>query len=269
MDILEEIVAYKRQEIAERQMYVPMHQLWELVRPRLDDETSSMSRRLRQSPTGLIAEFKRKSPSLGWIHQDAKAADITLGYQRGGATAVSILTDTHYFGGYDEFVQQARVAGLSLPVLYKNFIIDEYQIFEARMLGADAVLLIARILSPAQLLEYAFRAWEIGLDVLVEVHDEADMRAALATPAEFIGINNRNLQTFTTSIENTLELLPRAEESRTFISESGIFSAADARRLQEAGCGGILVGEGLVRADDVAEMTRRLAEPCALAKESA
>lgn len=182
MDILEEIVAYKRQEIAERQMYVPMHQLWELVRPRLDDETSSMSRRLRQSPTGLIAEFKRKSPSLGWIHQDAKAADITLGYQRGGATAVSILTDTHYFGGYDEFVQQARAAGLGLPVLYKNFVIDEYQLFQAKYCGASAVLLIAACLSKEECTRFVGLARQLKLEVLLELHDERELDYVDAEP---------------------------------------------------------------------------------------
>lgn len=202
MDILEEIVAYKRQEIAERQMYVPMHQLWELVRPRLDDEAVSMSRRLRQSPTGLIAEFKRKSPSLGWIHQDAKAADITLGYQRGGATAVSILTDTHYFGGYDEFVQQARVAGLSLPVLYKNFIIDEYQLFQAKYCGASAVLLIAACLSKEECTRFVGLARQLKLEVLLELHDERELDYVDAEP-DMVGVNNRHLGTFVTDVNQS------------------------------------------------------------------
>ena len=141
----------------------------------------------------------------------------------------------------------------------KDFIIDEYQIYEARMLGADAVLLIARILTPETLKRFLYTAWSLGMDALIEVHDRRDMEAALATPAEFIGINNRNLVSFTTSIEQTMGLLPYADKSRTLISESGVFTGEDARRLHDEGCDGILVGEGLVRADDVAAQTRLMA----------
>ena len=237
-DILAEIVEKKRALVAEAKRRLPIAELKARARERCGG--FYMTKRFQARDWNLIAECKLQSPVKGRLCRTHTVDELARIYAENGASMLSVHTDPHFLGSN-----------------------------EARMLGADAVLLIARILSPAQLREYVFRAWEIGLDVLVEVHDEADMKAALATPAEFIGINNRNLQTFTTSIENTLELLPKVEESRTWISESGIFSVADARRLQEAGCGGILVGEGLVRADDVAEMTRRLAAPSALAKESA
>lgn len=251
MDILEEIVAYKRQEIAERQMYVPMHQLWELVRPRLDDETSSMSRRLRQSPTGLIAEFKRKSPSLGWIHQDAKAADITLGYQRGGATAVSILTDTHYFGGYDEFVQQARAARLGLPVLYKNFVIDEYQLFQAKYCGASAVLLIAACLSKEECTCFVGLARQLKLEVLLELHDERELDYVDAEP-DMVGVNNRHLGTFVTDVNQSFLLADRLPADLCRVSESGLHDAQTVKALREAGFSGFLMGEHFMKAADPA-----------------
>ena len=264
-DILAEIVAKKRELVAEAKRRLPLAELKERVKGR--SGSFLMSEHFRKRDWNLIAECKLQSPAKGRLCRTHTVEELARIYAENGASMLSVHTDPHFLGANEDLV---RVRALvDLPLLRKDFIIDEYQLFEARLLGADAVLLIARILSPLQLQEYVFRAWELGLDALVEVHDAADMQAALATPAEFIGINNRNLQTFTTSIENTLELLPLADEARTVISESGIFGVEDARRLQAAGCGGILVGEGLVRADDIAEMTRRLANPCALAKESA
>ena len=143
-DILEEIVAHKRAEIEERRRYVPIQQFVGEVERRIAEENyPSMREALLKSDTGIIAEFKRKSPSKGWIHQDAKVDEVTPMYQKGGASALSILTDTEYFGGYDEYIQQARAAGVTLPILYKNFVIDEYQLFQAKYCGASAVLLIA------------------------------------------------------------------------------------------------------------------------------
>ena len=264
-DILAEIVEKKRDLVAEAKRRLPFVELKERVKERSGG--FSMAKRFHASDWNLIAECKLQSPAKGRLCRTHTVDELARIYAENGASMLSVHTDPHFLGSNEDLV---RVRSLvDLPLLRKDFIIDEYQIVEAQTLGADAVLLIARILSPAQLQEYVFRAWEIGLDVLVEVHDEADMKATLATPAEFVGINNRNLQTFTTSIENTLDLLPLVDEKRMVIGESGIFSVEDACRLQEAGCGGILVGEGLVRADDVAEMTRRLAAPSALAKESA
>lgn len=264
-DILAEIVEKKRDLVAEAKRRLPFAELKERAKERSGG--FSMAKRFHACDWNLIAECKLQSPAKGRLCRTHSVEELARIYAANGASMLSVHTDPHFLGANEDLV---RVRSLvDLPLLRKDFIIDEYQIVEAQTLGADAVLLIARILSPAQLQEYVFRAWEMGLDALVEVHDEADMEAALATPAEFIGINNRNLQAFTTSIENTLELLPLVDEKRMVIGESGIFSVEDARRLQEAGCGGILVGEGLVRADDVAEMTRRLAAPGALAKESA
>ena len=177
-------------------------------------------------------------------------------YEDNGASMLSVHTDPHFLGCNEDF-RKVR-SEIRLPLLRKDFVIDEYQLYEARMLGADAVLLIARILSPAQLKEYLYTTWSLGMDALIEVHDETDMKAALATPAEFIGINNRNLVTFQTSIQQTLDLLPCADRSRTLISESGVFTADDATILRQAGCDGILVGEGLVRAQDIGAQTQVL-----------
>ena len=182
---------------------------------------------------------------------------IAKEYEQAGAAAISVLTERDYFLGSPQYLQDIAAA-VTTPVLRKDFIIDEYQIYEARMLGADAVLLIARILTPETLKRFLYTAWSLGMDALIEVHDRRDMEAALATPAEFIGINNRNLVTFQTSIQQTLDLLPQADFSRTLISESGVFTADDANILQQAGCDGILVGEGLVRAQNIGAQTRAL-----------
>ena len=253
-DILAEIVEKKRDLVAEAKRRLPFADL--KARARECCGSFSMSEHFRKRDWNLIAECKLQSPAKGRLCRTHTVDELARIYAENGASMLSVHTDPHFLGANEDLM---RVRSLvDLPLLRKDFIIDEYQIFEARMLGADAVLLIARILSSAQLLEYVFRAWEIGLDVLVEVHDEADMKAALATPAEFIGINNRNLQAFTTSIENTLELLPRAEESRTFISESGIFTVEDAAQVRDAGCRGVLVGEGLVKAADIGAFAKEL-----------
>jgi len=150
---------------------------------------------------------------------------------------------------------------IKIPLLRKDFIIDEYQIYESRFLGADAVLLIVRILTPQQLNKFLYTAWSLGMDALVEVHDLQDMQIALNSPAEFIGINNRNLKTFTTSIDNTIDLMPHADKNRILISESGVFTVDDVKRLQAVGCDGILVGEGLVRAENIALQSQLFSNP--------
>ena len=213
---------------------------------------------LRQQDFNFICEVKKASPSKGIIAEDFPYLDIAKEYEVAGAAAISVLTEPDFFKGDKKYLQEIA-STVKIPVLRKDFIIDAYQIYEARMLGADAVLLIARILTPETLKRFLYTAWSLGMDALIEVHDRRDMEAALATPAEFIGINNRNLVSFTTSIEQTMGLLPYADKSRTLISESGVFTGEDARRLHDAGCDGILVGEGLVRADDVAAQTRLMA----------
>ena len=251
-DILADIVAKKRAFVEDAKRRAPLSTIKEGLRP----ASFAMSRKFRQEPWSLIAECKLQSPAKGRLTEGYTVDQLAKIYAANGASALSIHTDPHFLGK-NEDLQRVRKL-VELPILRKDFIIDPYQIYEARYLGADAILLIARILSKEQLKEFVFRSWELGMDALVEVHDEADMEAALYTPAELIGINNRNLKTFQTSIEQTLELLPAADKERFLISESGIFSAEDAKVLYEAGCNGILVGEGLVRAQDVGEMTRAL-----------
>lgn len=249
-NILAEIVEQKKDIVAEAKRQLPLHE----VKSRLRPGAFRMSHRFRMENWSLIAECKLQSPAKGRLCQTYSVEELARIYEANGASMLSVHTDPHFLGSNEDF-QKVR-ALVDLPLLRKDFVIDEYQLYEARMLGADAVLLIARILSPEQLKEYVYTAWGLGMDVLLEVHDEADMEAALRTPAEFIGINNRNLKTFTTSIENTLELLPYADPQRTLISESGVFTLEDARRLRASGCDGILVGEGLVKADDIAAKTR-------------
>lgn len=258
-DILAEIVEKKKATVAAAKRDMPQTEIMARLKQGGYGHFR-MSENFRRLPWGLIAECKLQSPAKGRLTKSHSVVELAHIYEANGAAMLSVHTDQHFLGSNESFREVRR--SVRLPLLRKDFIIDEYQIYEARLLGADAVLLIARILSPAQLKEYLYATWSLGMDALIEVHDEADLAAALATPAEFIGINNRNLTSFTTDISNTLALLPKAGEEitkRTFISESGVFTAEDGERLQAAGCAGILVGEGLVRAEDVARQTRILA----------
>ena len=253
-DILAEIVEKKKDIVAEAKKELPLDE----VKRRLVCGNFEMSARFRRQPWNLIAECKLQSPAKGRLCRNHSVVELAHIYEDNGASMLSVHTDPHFLGCNEDF-RKVR-SEVKLPLLRKDFVIDEYQIYEARLLGANAVLLIARILTPETLKKFLYTAWSLGMDALIEVHDRRDMGAALATPAEFIGINNRNLVSFTTSIEQTLELLPYADKNRTLISESGIFTAEDARKLHEAGCDGILVGEGLVRAEDVGLQTRLLIE---------
>ncbi len=249
-DILAEIVAQKKEIVAAAKRAMPLQE----VKARAEYGHFRMSQRFGKEEWSLIAECKLQSPAKGRLCRSHSVTELAHIYEMNGASMLSVHTDPHFLGSNEDFVKVR--SQVKLPLLRKDFIIDEYQIHEARMLGADAILLIARILTPQQLKEYLYLTWSLGMDALVEVHDSADMEAALATPAEFIGINNRNLKTFRTSIEQTMELLPEADLKRTIISESGVFTVEDAERLYDAGCSGILVGEGLVRAEDIAAQTR-------------
>ncbi|SDG71584.1 indole-3-glycerol phosphate synthase [Selenomonas sp. WCT3] len=251
-DILAEIVAKKREIVAAAKADMPLEEIKAKIKP----DTFRMSKKFKKGDWNLIAECKLQSPAKGRLNKTHTVEELARIYEESGASMLSVHTDPHFLGCNEDFIKVRQL--VKLPLLRKDFIIDEYQIYEARMLGADAILLIARILTPEQLREYLYTAWSLGMDALVEVHDETDMKAALSTPAEFIGINNRNLKTFKTDIQQTLDLLPSADSNRVLISESGVFSAEDAKVLRDAGCDGILVGEGLVRSQDIGAMTRTL-----------
>lgn len=243
-DILEEIVAHKRIELALFKEALPERDIHQLVERHIEQHphVPSMRQALMKAPVGIIAEFKRKSPSKGWINQAAQATDIPLAYQQNGAAALSILTDEMYFGGNDKFVRQAREAGVKIPVLYKNFVIDEYQLFQARLCGASAVLLIAADLKKAQCKTLLHIAHELQLEVLLEMHSEHETQYAELEP-DMCGINNRNLGTFVTDAQNSFRLASRLPTNSCKVSESGISQPETVKALQLAGFNGFLMGE--------------------------
>ena len=229
MDILEEIVSHKQQELE-----------------RMRQKKVSMREALLASPTGIIAEFKRRSPSKGWIKEEGKACEIPLSYQQNGAAALSILTDKQYFGGHDRFIMEARQAGVTIPVLYKNFVIDEMQLYEALFCGASAVLLIAACLSVQQCSALLKKAHELGLEVLLEMHDESELEYAELEP-DLCGINNRHLGSFVTDVETSYRLAEKLPREAVKVSESGISNPQTVRDLREAGFRGFLIGETFMR----------------------
>jgi indole-3-glycerol phosphate synthase len=248
--ILKKILETKREEIAKRTAACSLAEM--------------KSRAADQSPTrgftdvlvdaagfgsAVIAEVKKASPSAGVIRPDFRPADIARSYQAGGATCLSVLTDEQYFQGTDDYLRQARSA-CELPVLRKDFLIDPYQVWEARALGADCVLLIVAALELEQLLELDAVAIEAGLDVLVEVHNAAELAHALNTQARLIGVNNRDLHTFTTDLGTSERLRPQVPVDRLMVTESGIHTHEDVQRMREAGINAFLVGEAFMRASE-------------------
>ena len=248
-DILQEIVAHKRQEVARFKQELSEREIHRRVEAILDFSVPSMSKALADSDTGIIAEFKRRSPSKGWIKEEGQADVIPLSYQENGATALSILTDEKYFGGRDEFISIARRSGVKIPVLYKNFIIDEYQLFQARLCGTSAALLIAADLSLAECRSLLNTAHELGLEVLLEMHSESELDYAALEP-DICGINNRNLGSFVTDVENSFRLAELLPRDAVKVSESGISNPETVKQLRQAGFRGFLIGENFMKTPD-------------------
>lgn len=245
-DILTEIVAHKRIEIELSKANKPISILAEEFGHLQSSSVPSMRKALINSTSGIIAEFKRKSPSKGWIKENAEAEVIPLSYQNNGAAALSILTDTKYFGGCDEFIVSACSSGVTIPILYKNFVIDEYQLFQARLCGASAVLLIAACLNKKECARLMCKAHELGLEVLLEMHSEKELEYAELSP-DMCGINNRNLGTFVTEVENSYRLGELLPADACKVSESGISNPKTVKELREANFNGFLIGESFMR----------------------
>ena len=249
-DILSRIVADKREEVAAAKIKVSE----EILRARAMDSPAScrsMSHALRSSQSGVISEFKRKSPSKGWIHEDADPMDVIPAYQTGGASAISILTDSKYFGGSLDYIKKVRTL-VDIPILRKDFIIDEYQLLEAREAGADAVLLIAACLDLEECRSLIDSAHRLGLEVLLETHSPSEMEYA-RLDADMIGVNNRNLGTFITDVKNSFALADALKDNamnKVLVSESGISSPAVVRELRSIGFRGFLMGENFMKEAD-------------------
>ncbi len=250
-DILDRIVAVKRDEVAAGRARCDLATLRGRAErlPGARDFVASLRRRIDAGVAAVIAEIKKASPSKGVLRADFRPAQIAASYERHGAAALSVLTDAPFFQGAPEYLEAARAA-TSLPALRKDFIVDAWQVFESRALGADAILLIAAVLDDAELRDFEAVALGLGMAVLVEVHDAGELDRALALGTPLVGINNRNLRTFEVTLETTLALLPRVPAGRIVVTESGIVAAADIRRLRSAGVSAFLVGEAFMRAED-------------------
>lgn len=261
MTILDDIIAYKRNEVALARSNTPLGSL-ETLAAQMQPPRGFENALRRKSAEGfaLIAEIKKASPSKGLIRADFDPPSLARAYAKGGAACLSVLTDGPSFQGSPDHLKNARDA-VALPIIRKDFMIDPYQVVEARALGADCILLIMANLSDVQARELSAAARQHGLDVLIEAHDEAEIDRALSVGPGMIGINNRNLKTFVTDLATTERLAGFVPHDRLLVSESGISSAADMTRLKAAGAGAFLVGESLMRQENVAEATRDLLRP--------
>lgn len=239
VDILHEIVAHKQEELA-----------------RMRQKKPSLREALLQSDSGIIAEFKRRSPSKGWIKEEGRADVIPLSYQQNGAAALSILTDKHYFGGHDDFIRLARQSGVTIPILYKNFVIDEMQVYEAALCGASAILLIAACLTMQRCETLMRLAHSLGLEVLLEMHDEREVEYASLQP-DLCGINNRHLGSFVTDVDTSFRLAEQLPQDAVKVSESGISNPETVRLLRQAGFKGFLIGETFMKTPDPGEALKQ------------
>jgi indole-3-glycerol phosphate synthase len=255
-NVLERIVESTRDEVRRRQESVPLQDLERALAAHRDDRPFSEA--LTRPGVSLIAEHKRRSPSAGLIREGSTVAEVVAAYERGGAAAVSVLTEGPHFGGSLDDLREARES-CRLPVLRKDFIVDRYQVYETAAAGADALLLIVAALSPEELAELYADAQALDLDVLVEVHDERELEHALETiDADVIGINNRDLTDFSVDLDRTYELLSEVPAGKTVVSESGIHSREQLDELERVGVDAVLVGEALMRAPDMEDAVRVL-----------
>jgi indole-3-glycerol phosphate synthase len=260
-DILQEILAAKHDEVAAARAAVPFLTIRAQAEAQAPcrDFVAAIRSKISAGQPAIIAEIKKASPSKGVLREDFQPSQIAASYEKHGAACLSVLTDRQFFQGTPEYLQAARSA-CRLPVLRKDFIVDAYQVYEARAMGADAILLIVAALPLAQLLELEAVAHSVGLAVLVETHDEAELDAALQLQTPLIGINNRNLRTFDVSLDTTIRQLNRVPANRIVVTESGILEREDVHRLWSRHVGAYLVGEAFMRAPDPGAELRRLFE---------
>lgn len=257
MTILDEIIAQKRIEVAQRKATTPVSVLEQMS----DFKRQALSARdaiqdLRS--TGIIAEFKRKSPSKGIINDRADVAETTQGYVRAGAAVLSVLTDEPFFGGTPADLQATRLANPETPILRKDFVIDYYQLLEAKAWGADMILLIAACLTPDEISELSQQAHDLSMQVLLEVHDQDELDRSLTHTVDLVGVNNRNLKTFTTSVDTSMRLIESIPDTFVKITESGLHDAATMYALFQAGYDGFLIGEAFMKTADPASALRAL-----------
>lgn len=249
--VLEKIVHRKHEEIIERQKLKSLAEIKELAasQPETRGFVRSIEQKISAGQAAVIAEIKKASPSKGVIREDFYPSEIAISYEKGGAACLSVLTDVDFFQGADHYLQEVRAAS-TLPVIRKDFIVDEYQVYEARAIGADCILLIVAVLEFEKMQQLNTLAHDLGMDVLVEVHDAEELELALRLPNKLIGINNRNLHTFEVSLEHTFALLDRIDNNRIVVTESGILTIDDVMAMRGHNVETFLVGETFMRSDD-------------------